>query len=70
MQVAMDYERRFGGVARLYGHEGAEAIAKAKENLAKGDLIPTNENYHGAVRLREKTPEEVAAERAARKITA
>ena len=29
MQVAMDYERRFGGVARLYGHEGAEAIAKA-----------------------------------------
>ena len=48
----------------------AEAIAKAKENLAKGDLIPTNENYHGAVRLREKTPEEVAAERAARKITA
>ena len=48
----------------------AEAIAQAKENLAKGDLIPTNENYHGAVRLREKTPEEVAAERAARKITA
>ena len=48
----------------------AEAIAKAKENLAKGDLIPTNENYHGAVRLREKTPEEVSAERAARKITA
>ena len=48
----------------------AEAIARAKENLAKGDLIPTNENYHGAVRLREKTPEEVAAERAARKITA
>ena len=29
MQVAMDYERRFGGVVRLYGHEGAEAIAKA-----------------------------------------
>lgn len=29
MQVAMDYERRFGGVARLYGHEGAEAIANA-----------------------------------------
>ena len=48
----------------------AEAIAQAKENLAKGDRIPTNENYHGAVRLREKTPEEVAAERAARKITA
>ena len=24
----IDYERRFGGVARLYGREGAEAIAK------------------------------------------
>lgn len=24
----IDYERRFGGVARLYGRDGAEAIAK------------------------------------------
>ncbi len=46
-----------------------EAIAKAKENLAKGDLIPTKD-YHGAVRLREKTPEEVEAEKESRKITA
>ena len=46
-----------------------EAIAQAKENLSKGDLIPTKE-YHGAVRLREKTPEEVARERAERVITA
>lgn len=47
-----------------------EAIAQAKENLAKGNLIPTKEGYKGAVRLREKTVEEVAAERAARVITA
>ncbi len=46
----------------------AEAIREAKENLAKGDLIPTKD-YHGAARLREKTPEEVAAEHEARKIT-
>ena len=45
-----------------------EAIKEAKENLAKGDLIPTKD-YHGAARLREKTPEEVAAEHEARKIT-
>lgn len=47
-----------------------EAIAQAKENLAKGNLIPTKEGYRGAVRLREKTVEEVAAERAERVITA
>lgn len=47
-----------------------EGIAKAKENLSKGDLIPTKEGYKGAVRLREKTAEEVAAERAERVITA
>ena len=46
-----------------------EAIAQAKENLAKGDRIPTRDDYRGAVRLREKTPEEVAAEHEARKIT-
>ena len=46
----------------------ADAIREAKENLAKGDLIPTKD-YHGAARLREKTPEEVAAEHEARKIT-
>ena len=47
----------------------AEAIAEAKENLAKGDLIPTKEGYRGAVRLREKSAEEVAAEHEKRKIT-
>ena len=41
----------------------------AKEHLANDPLIPTKD-YHGAARLREKTPEEVAAERDARKITA
>ena len=43
-------------------------VKEAKENLAKGDLIPTKD-YHGAARLREKTPQEVAAEHEARKIT-
>lgn len=46
----------------------AEGIAQAKENLAKGNLIPTKE-YQDAARLREKTPAEVAAEHEARKIT-
>ena len=46
-----------------------EAIVQAKENLAKGNLIPTKNDYRGAARLREKTPEEVAAEHEARKIT-
>lgn len=31
-----------------------KAIKQAKENFAKGDLIPTNEEYSGAVRLKEK----------------
>lgn len=47
-----------------------EGIAQAKENLAKGNLIPTKEGYKGAVRLKEKTVEEVAAEHDKRKITA
>lgn len=46
-----------------------EAIKMAKEHLTNDPLIPTK-NYHGAARLREKTPKEVAAERDARKITA
>ena len=45
-----------------------EAIQAAKENLSKGNLIPAKD-YHGAVRLREKAPKEVAAEHHARKIT-
>lgn len=47
-----------------------EAIAAAKERLAKGDLIPTNDGYQGAVRLRVKSAEEVAKERAERVLTA
>lgn len=47
-----------------------EGIAQAKERLSSGSLIPTRNDYHGAVRLREKTPEEVAKERAARDLTA
>ena len=47
-----------------------EAIAQAKINMSRDDLIPTNEGYRGAARLREKTPEEVAKERAERVITA
>ena len=45
-----------------------EAIRQAKENLAKGNLIPAKD-YKGAARLHEKTPAEVSAEREARKIT-
>jgi len=48
----------------------AEAIKAAKENFAKGNLIPTKEGYSGAARQRVKSPEEVAAERASRSITA
>ena len=47
-----------------------EAIAQAKENLKNGPRIPVKEGYRGAVRLKEKTPGEVAEERAGRVITA
>ena len=40
-----------------------KAIAEAKAHLTKGNLIPTNEGYRGAVRVREKTVEEITAER-------
>ena len=46
-----------------------DAIAQAKKRLAEGPLLSTKD-YHGAVRLHEKTPEEVAAERKNRVITA
>ncbi len=47
-----------------------EGIKAAKARFAGGNLIPTNEGYRGAVRQRVKTPEEVAAERESRSITA
>ena len=40
-----------------------EAIAEAKARFAAGGLIPTKEGYRGAVRVREKTPEEISRER-------
>lgn len=43
-----------------------QAIAEAKERFAKGDLIPTKDGYQGAVRIREKTVEEISAERESR----
>ena len=43
-----------------------DAIAAAKARFAKGNLIPTNEGYRGALRVREKTVEEISAERAER----
>ena len=46
-----------------------EAIAQAKENLKRPDLLPVKEGYRGAVRLKEKTVAEVAAEKEERKIT-
>ncbi len=48
----------------------SEGIAVAKENMKRDDLIQTNDGYRGAVRLRIKTPEEVAKERAERTLTA
>lgn len=47
-----------------------EAIAAAKENFAKGNLIPTKEDYRGAVRIRQKTVAEIEKEREKRVITA
>lgn len=47
-----------------------EAIVQAKENLKNGPRIPVKEGYRGAVRLKDKTPGEVAKERAKRVITA
>ena len=41
----------------------ADAIAAAKKRFTAGNLIPTNEGYRGAVRVREKTAAEVSAER-------
>lgn len=46
-----------------------EAIKEAKETLSSGNLIPTNSDYKGAVRIKDKTVEEVAAEHEKRKIT-
>ena len=39
----------------------ADAIKGAKERMAKGNLIPTKEGYMGAVRIKEKTVEEIEA---------
>ncbi len=47
-----------------------DGIEEAKERLSKGNLIPTNDNYKGAVRLKEKSVEEVSLERDKRTITA
>lgn len=47
-----------------------QGIEAAKVNFAQGNLIPTNEGYQGAARQKVKTPEEVAAERESRSITA
>jgi alpha-galactosidase len=41
----------------------SEAIAKAKERLAAGNLIPTKTNNEGAARLKVKTVEEMMLDR-------
>lgn len=41
----------------------AAAIAGAKARLAAGNLIPTREGYRGAVRVRERTVDEMRGER-------
>ncbi len=40
-----------------------EAIEEAKENLSKGDLIPTKDGYEGSARLKVKSVEEMAEDR-------
>lgn len=47
-----------------------DEIELAKKRLSSGDRIPTRDGYRGAVRLREKSPEEVAGARAQRDLTA
>ncbi len=47
-----------------------EAIKEAKERFQNGGLIPTNDGYRGAVRVRELSADEVAARRSTRSITA
>jgi len=47
-----------------------EAIKEAKAVFEKGQLLPTNEKYQGAVRQRIQSPEEVAAKREERTLTA
>ena len=47
-----------------------DAIAEAKKRLSSSGLIPTNSSYKGAARLKDKTIEEIAADRANRSITA
>ncbi|WP_336784702.1 alpha-glucosidase/alpha-galactosidase [Paenibacillus sp. MMO-177] len=42
-----------------------EAIAAAEERLAKGDLLPTRENYQGAARLKTKSVEELSQDKEA-----
>ncbi|MDC7242193.1 MAG: alpha-glucosidase/alpha-galactosidase [Spirochaetales bacterium] len=46
------------------------AIVKAKESFKKGNLIKTRDNYRGAVRIKDKTIEEISRERESRSITA
>lgn len=43
----------------------SEAIARAKERLASGELIPTNANNEGAARLKVKTVDEMMQDREA-----
>ncbi len=47
-----------------------KAIEAAKARFAKGGLIKTNEGYRGAVRIKDKTIEEISKERESRTITA
>jgi alpha-galactosidase len=42
-----------------------DAIAEAKGRLDAGNLLPTNDDYQGAARLKTKTVEEMANDKAA-----
>ena len=46
-----------------------DAIAAAKKRFAEEPLLPTREGYQGAVRIADKSVEEIEAEREERTIT-
>jgi len=48
----------------------SKAIAEAKERMAKGNLIPTRENYQGAAFIKTKSVEEMEQDKEAAKLNA
>lgn len=46
------------------------AAAKARERLESGDLIPTDDDYQGAARLKIKSVEEIREDEEAKRMAA